>query len=91
MAEHFNAPSLGINLDAVSTTQDFQLGTIVCGEDSSGSYSAEYIYVQANGACAQYAVCEVSEGQMTDISVSDATAGTKPLQVAIPQVAFADK
>lgn len=90
MAEHFSPPSLGIDLDAVGTTQLFQLGTIVCGTDSSGSLSAEYIYVQANGACAQYAACEVSDGQMTDISVSDATAGTKPLQVAIPQVAFAD-
>lgn len=90
MAEHFSSPSLGIDLDAVSTTQEFQLGTIVVGTDSSGSYSAEYIYVQANGAVAQYAVCEVSDGQLTDISVSDATANTKPLQVAIPQVAFAD-
>jgi hypothetical protein len=90
MAEHFNAPSLGIDLDGVSTTQEFQLGTIVCGEDSSGSYSAEYVYVQANGAVAQYAVAELTEGQMTDISISDATAGTKPLQVVVPQVAFAD-
>lgn len=91
MAEHFVSPVAGIDLDATSTTQEFQLGTIVCGTDSSGSYSAEYQYVQANGAVAQYACGEIDGTyQFTDLSSSDVTAGTEPMAAGIAQVAFAD-
>jgi hypothetical protein len=91
MPEHFVAPVAGIDLDGVTTDQRFQLGTIVCGSDSSGSYSAEYMYVRANGAVAQYACGEIDATyDFTDLSSSDVTAGTEPMMAGVAQVAFAD-
>lgn len=87
MAEHFIPPSLGIDLDATSTDQLFQLGTIVSGSDSSGSYSAEYMYVKSDANISQYAACKIDD-DYTIQELTDTVAGVEPTAVGIPQIAM---
>lgn len=89
MAEHFVAPSTGIDLDATSTDKTFALGTIVCGTDSSGSYSAEYMYVRADAAITQYDAVKIDDDyECTPLTT--AISGAEPTGVGVAQVAFAD-
>ncbi len=89
MAEHYSAPSLGIDFDAVSTTQQFQLGTIAQGTDQSGSYSAEYQYIKADAIINQYNAVDIDiDDEATPLTTT--ISGVKPCQVGVAQVAFAD-
>lgn len=89
MAEHFVAPMAGINLDATSTDKEFALGTEVCGTDSSGNYSAIYMYVRADAAITQYDAVKIDDDyECTPITT--AISGAEPTAVGIAQVAFAD-
>jgi hypothetical protein len=88
MAEHFVTPSAGIDLDATSTTKEFALGAIVTGTDSSGSYAAEYKYVKASAAIAQYAVVKIDDDG-TAAELDTTTSGVEPTAVGVAQVAFA--
>ncbi len=90
MAEHFSAPSVGLDLDAVSTTQEFQLGTIVQGTDQSGSYSAEYMYIKADAAISQYDAVHI-DIDLEATPLTTTISGVKPCAVGVAQVAFADE
>jgi mannose-6-phosphate isomerase-like protein (cupin superfamily) len=89
MAEHFVAPSTGIDLDATSTDKVFALGTIVCGTDSSGNYSAEYMYVRADEAIDQYDAVKIDDDYECS-ALTTAISGVEPTMVGVAQVAAAD-
>lgn len=77
-------PLAGIDFSTVDTTQEFPLGTIVSASDG-----AEYMYILADEAIAQYAAVKIDD----DIQVSELTttlSGAEPTQVGIAQIAFAD-
>ena len=74
---------LGVDFTATPTSAEFDLGTTVAGTDGS-----EWVYVQANGAIAQYDAVGVDENYQ-------AAALTKAMAddgwfVGAAQVAFAD-
>jgi hypothetical protein len=88
MAEHFVSPSTGIDLDATNTTKEFQLGTVVCGTDSSGSYAAEYMYVTSATAVTQYAACKIDDTYTIAEVTNTTAAATIPTLVGVPQIAM---
>ena len=90
MAQHAITGLLGVDIDAVHSSQVFARGTRVCAvEDTTNSYAADYIYVSADEALAQYAAVKVDD----DFDCSELTtaiSGAEPTRVAVPQIAFAD-
>ena len=76
-------PFVGVNLTAVSTTQDFPLGAKV-----QGNKGTTWEYVQASGAIAQYAAVGIgASGQAAELTTTTAASVKK---VGFAQVAFAD-
>lgn len=81
MATHMSLPHAGIDIDAESTDLVFELGTIV--QSSGGS---EYIYVEADEAITQYALCFIASDYGISM-LNTAGSGTTPNAVCIPQIA----
>ncbi len=74
---------LGVDIANTSTTQDFALGQCVTGENGS-----EYVYVQANGAIAQYDALGIDENyQAAPLTKAMADDGWN---ISFAQIAFAD-
>lgn len=74
---------LGVDIDATSTDLVFALGDIISAN------GAEYMYVRADEALAQYAAVKIDD----DYECSELTttiSGAEPTMVGCPQVAFAD-
>ena len=91
MGTHIVTPQIGVDIDfeQTDTTPIFARGTIVQGTDSSGSYAAEYMYVEANGAIAQYAVVKIDDDyQVTELTTT--ISGVEPTMVGVAQTALAD-
>lgn len=81
--KHAISGALGADLDATTTTAEFQLGTCVSGTDGT-----EWTYVQASGAIAQFDVVGIDENfQAAAITKAIADDGWG---VGAAQVAFAD-
>lgn len=77
----------GVDIDNVSTTQQFALGTVI--QTTAGAY---YKYVQADGAKTQYFVYAIDHAGQLGAGVTQTTDDTAPLLLGIPQQAtsFAD-
>lgn len=84
MATHSVTSKVGVDLDAVDSSPVHTLGEIVCT-----SNGAEYQYVRADEALAQYAAVKIDD----DFECSELTttlSGAEPTRVGVPQIAFAD-
>lgn len=80
---HTTSPLVGVRIDATATDIEHALGTRVAGSDGT-----EWVYVQANGAIAQYDYVTIDEA-------FQAASGTKAAvdaghEIAFAQTAFAD-
>lgn len=76
--ESFAVPAL----DKASTEAEIKVGTVVRGTDNS-----EFVYVQANGAIAQYDAVAIDAGQAAPLSATNAITG---VEIGAAQVALAD-
>ena len=69
------------SLTYTSTDPQIAVGTVVKGTDNS-----EFVYVQADGAIAQYAAVAVDAGEASELTATNAITG---VDIGAAQVAFA--
>ena len=85
MTFYVNSSQVGVNLNASSATQDYQLGSIITASDGS-----VWQYAQAGTTVSAYSVVAINgSGSMNMAVLADLNGANAGMQLAVSQYAFA--